>query len=371
MTQDRALAGAATATTHGNEPGARVDLRSDTVTRPSAGMREAMMNAAVGDDGFRDDPTLIELEERVASTLHVEAALFVPSGVMANQIALRLHTQPGDEVIAHRRSHVVNHEAGAPAALAGVTLRLLDSDEGILYADDVRENLRIGEDGHLAPTTLICFENPHNGCGGVVVPQNNVLGVAAYAHRRGIRLHLDGARLWNAAVASSRSVGELAAPFDTVAVCLSKSLGCPVGSLIAGRRDDMNRARRLRRMMGGMMRQAGLLAAAGLYALDHHVERLVDDHRRAQTLAEEIHVATGLPVQTPQTNIVYLDIPRGHGLRIGRDNGEPGLRQRLADRGVLTTGTDDRVRLVTHMDIDDEDIEQAAEAVHHVFENYR
>ena len=344
-----------------------IDLRSDTVTRPTEAMREAMMRAEVGDDGFGDDPTVRELEARVAAMLHMEKALFVPSGVMANQIALRLHTQPGDEVIAHKRAHVVNNEAGAPAALAGVTIRLLDSPDGVLYADDVHANLHVGEDGHLAPTALICFENAHNACGGTIVDQGNILGVAAFAHRRGIKLHLDGARLWNAAIASGRSMSELAAPFDSVAVCLSKGLGAPVGSLIVGSAKLMARARRLRRMMGGMMRQTGILAAAGLHALDHHVDRLVEDHQRASTLADGLRDVAGLQVNEPQINIVRVVVAPTHPLRIAEDNGGADLLDLLAEKGVRATRDGGALRLVTHLDINDDDIDAAVDAFSAIF----
>ncbi len=348
-----------------------VDLRSDTVTRPTEAMRAAIAAAPVGDDAFGEDPTVIELEERIASLLQKEQAIFLPSGVMANQIALRLHTSPGDEVIAHARSHVVNNEAGAPAAIAGVTLRVLDSPDGSLYVDDVRDNARTGEDGRLPPTSLICFENTHNSCGGKVVPQQGILQVAAYARRRRIRLHLDGARLWNAGLASGRSVGELATPFDTVSVCLSKGLGAPVGSLLAGSAGDLARARRLRRMMGGTMRQAGLLAAAGLYALDNHVERLLEDHQRAGALAEARGAMPGGVVAEPQPHIGDVHIPRGHPLQVERTGGERGLIERLRGRGVLATGEDNRVRLVVHLDIDDDAIDATVDAFNDIFEPYR
>ena len=248
-----------------------------------------------------------------------------------------------------------------------MTLRLLDSPDGCLYADDVHANLRVGEDGHLAPTSLICFENAHNDCGGTVVPQANILGVAAFAHRRGIKLHLDGARLWNAAIASNRSMGELAAPFDSVAICLSKGLGAPVGSLIVGSTKLMARARRLRRMMGGMMRQSGILAAAGLYAIDHHVERLEEDHRRAEMLAEGLGELESVEVNAPQINIVQLTLRPGHPLRVRAENGGEGIVSLLQKEGVLVTGSNVRVRLVTHLGIDDDDIDAAVETFSAIF----
>ena len=246
-----------------------IDLRSDTVTVPSPAMRQAMFEAEVGDDVFGEDPTVVRLEARVAELLGKEAALFVPTGVMGNQIALHVHTRPGDEVLLAERSHIYHYESGAPAALSGVQLRPLGDARGTVTADDVVAGTRGGYDWE-PRTRLLCLENTVNKAGGLVYPQDVAEEACAEAHARGLATHLDGARLWNAAVASGRLEAELAAPFDTVNVCLSKGLGAPVGSVLAGPADLMRRARRVRKMLGGGMRQVGILAAAGLHALQHH-----------------------------------------------------------------------------------------------------
>lgn len=336
-----------------------VDLRSDTVTQPGPAMRAAMAAAEVGDDGFRDDPTVLALERRVASLLQKEAALFVPSGTMSNQIALRLHAQPGDAVIAHRNCHIFEAEAGGAAALAGVTMLLLTSDDGGLDLEEVRANLHLEEDGRSPPTTLICFENTHNARGGMVVPPENIERVAALARHHGLRLHLDGARLLNAAAACRRSAGELAASFHTVTFCLSKGLGAPAGSLLVGDREQMERARRLRRMMGGMMRQVGILAAAGLYALDHNVARLAEDHLRAAQLAAALSEIPGVRLSTPQTNIVRFALAPTHPVARDIERGGVGLVSRLERAGVLVTGRQGVYRAVLHLGVDDDDLDRA------------
>lgn len=340
-----------------------VDLRSDTVSRPTPAMRAAIAEAVVGDDGFRDDPTVLQLEARVASLLQKEAALFVPSGTMANQIALRLHTQPGDAVICHADAHIVHHEAGAAPALSGVTLTLLPSEDGILDVEDVANAMRTREDGYSPQTRLVCFENPHNGAGGRIVPQLQIDAVAALCRRNGVALHLDGARLWNAAVASGRSLGELAAPFTTISVCLSKGLGAPVGSLLVGERAQIERARRLRRMLGGMMRQAGMLAAAGLYALDNHVERLAEDHRRAELLASALAEIPFVRVVPPDTNIVRFRLRGEHPIWRATQRGEPSLVERAAAEGVVLRGEGQSFRAVLHLDVDDDGLDHAIDVL--------
>ena len=342
-----------------------VDLRSDTVTRPTAGMTAAMVGATVGDDVFGDDPTVIALQERVAALVGKEAALFVPSGTMANQLAVRAHCRSGDEVLAHARSHVFNYESGAAAALAGVQLRVLDSDDGSLPVEVLEASVHGDEDAHLAPTRLVCFENTQNGCGGVVVPERNVEAVAAIARARGLAMHLDGARLMNASLATGRPPGALAAPFDTVSLCFSKGLGAPVGSALCGSSELIRRAHRFRKMYGGGMRQAGILAAAGLYALEHHVERLADDHRRARRLAEALAGMPGAVVdlERVQTNLVYFALHPGHSLGRPAADGRPGIVHALAQRGVLITGSPARLRAVTHLDVDDRGLDRAIDAL--------
>lgn len=340
-----------------------VDLRSDTVTRPSAAMRTVMEAAPLGDDVFRDDPSVLRLEAYAAEALGKEAALFLPSGTMANQVGLRLHTRGGDEIIVHARAHIYNYESGAQSALAGVAVRPVDSEDGTLPVDVVRKSLHVIDDPHLAPTTLIAFENTHNGCGGRVVPQENIDAVVELARSHGIALHLDGARLFNAAVASNRDVASLAAPFDTVSVCLSKGLGAPIGSILAGRQEAMHLALRYRKMYGGGMRQAGGLAAAGLHALHEHVAGLAEDHRRARTLADAFAVIEGLHVDrdSVHTNIVYFDLDPSHPLAASGD--ADALVNALEADEILLTNGGLRCRAVTHRDVDDEGIGRAIAAM--------
>lgn len=339
-----------------------VDLRSDTVTRPTPAMRAAMAAAEVGDDVFGDDPTVHALEAKVAQLLGKEAALLVPSGTMANQLAVRVHCRPGDEAIVHAGAHVLNYEGGAAAALSGVTLRALASTDGSLGVAAVAAALHLADDPHLAPTRLICFENTNNACGGTVVPEADVAAVANLARSHGLAMHLDGARLWNAAVATGRPLTALAACFDTVSVCLSKGLGAPVGSLLAGTRAHIHHARRVRKQFGGGMRQAGILAAAGLHALEHHLARLADDHHRARTLAEGIAEVPGLTVDRArvETNLVYFDVDPDHpAAQAGLAQARIDLTARLRARGVWIAGTASRLRAVTHLDVDDAGIERA------------
>lgn len=342
-----------------------VDLRSDTVTRPTPAMRAAMATAEVGDDVFRDDPTVLALESRVASLLGKEAALFVPSGTMANQVALRVHASPGTEVIAHAGAHLYNYEGGGAAALGGVQVRPLESDDGTLPLAAVQRAWHDDSDPHLAPTSLIAFEDTHNACGGVLVPRENIDEVATFARSKGTPLHLDGARLWNAAVASGQSVAELAAPFDTVSVCFSKGLGAPVGSALVGSSAHMRRALRLRKQLGGGLRQAGVLAAAALHALDHHRERLADDHRRARRLADAIASTPGLTcaVHRVQSNLVYFGTAPGHRFGELDEAGRPALVGLLRERGVWVTGSAVRLRAVLHLDVDETALEQVLNAL--------
>ena len=342
-----------------------IDLRSDTVTRPTVAMRAAMADALVGDDVFGDDPTVIELEARVASLLGKEAGIFVPSGVMANQIAVRLHVRPGEEAIVHAGCHIYNYEGGAAAALSGVSLRPLASADGSLDPAEVLRNVHGAADPHLAVTRMVAFENTHNFCGGTVVPQANILAVAAVARAHGLAMHLDGARLMNASVASGTRAVELAAPFDTVSLCLSKGLGAPVGSVLVGSRDAIARARRIRKLFGGGMRQVGILAAAGLYALDHHVARLYDDHRRAFHLATAIAETPGLVcnLENVQTNLVFFDIAADHPRMQAPMEARTKLIAELHEKGVLLAGGPYRLRAVTHLDVDDAGIERAIAAL--------
>ena len=340
-----------------------IDLRSDTVTRPTAAMKEAMFSARLGDDVFGDDPTVIALQKQAAKLVGKEAGLFVPSGTMANQLALRAHTRHGDEVIAHAKSHIFNYESAAPAALAGVTVHTVDSDDGTLPIDQVEACIHQTDDPHFAPTRLICMENTHNGAGGCVVPRQNIDDVVSVARGRGLALHMDGARLFNAAVAEGGDPRDYTRYFDTVSICLSKGLGCPIGSLLLGSRSAISVAYRFRKMYGGGMRQAGILAAAGIYALDNNIDRLADDHRRARQLAEAIHSLPGLSVdlERVQTNLVYFHLDAAHPLA-ETQGGTPLLTHRLVDEGVQIVGTHGRYRAVLHLDVDDDGLQQAIDA---------
>lgn len=318
-----------------------VDLRSDTVTRPTRAMREAMAWAEVGDDVFGDDPTVNALEAQAAQLAGKEAALFVASGTMGNQIAIRLHTQPGDEVLMEARAHPYNYEAGSAAAVSGVQTRLLVTEDGLLSPDIVRAAIR-PENVHFAPASLLCVEDTTNRGGGGVYPIEALDALCATGRELGLKLHLDGARVFNAVVASGIPLARRLEGFDTASFCLSKGLGAPVGSLLVGSHADIHRARRIRKMFGGGMRQAGILAAAGRYALDNHIDRLAEDHRRAATLAAGL-ADLGYTVRTPQTNIIYVTIE------------EAGAKQAaLAEAGVRCIAVAaNSIRLVTHLDIDD------------------
>jgi threonine aldolase len=333
-----------------------IDLRSDTVTRPTPQMRAAMANAEVGDDQFGEDPTVNQLQERIAALLGKEAAMWLPTGTMANQVALRTLTTPGDDVVVSRESHAVWHETGGGAANAGVQF----TEIGAGGTFTVEEFLRSRKPrGHLLypPTTLVEIENTHNRAGGVVVPQHDMDSICRAAHANGIATFLDGARLWKAAAASGRVLTELTSGFDLVSVALSKGLGAPGGSLLAGSREVIARATRFRRMFGGAMRQVGIFAAAGLYALDHHLDRLVEDHDNARhlagRLAESPHIA--LDLTTVQTNIVMFHLADG-----APDAATVVLR--AAERGVKVFAFGPRtIRAVTHLDVTRAQCERAAE----------
>ncbi|MDQ3369332.1 MAG: beta-eliminating lyase-related protein [Myxococcota bacterium] len=330
---------------------ASVDLRSDTVTRPTGEMRAAMASAEVGDDVYGEDPTVRRLEERVAELLGTEAALFTPSGTMANQIALRAHTRPGDEVIISRDAHCWRHESGALAAIAGVQTQMLLGHT--FSALEVRAAFR-PEDPYQSPTRVVSVENTHNMGGGICWEPAQLAEVTGAAHALGMMTHLDGARLWNAAVATQQTERQLAAGFDSVSVCLSKGLGAPVGSLVGGSRDFIRRCHRFRKMHGGGMRQAGILAAAGLHALGHHRARLVDDHANARALGEALANAKHLSVDLARihTNIVMIDLARGTAEAMVALAREAGV--------LLGTAGPQRVRAVTHLDVDRDAVMRAA-----------
>jgi threonine aldolase len=326
-----------------------IDLRSDTITHPTDAMREAMARAEVGDDVMGEDPTVNRLEALAAERTGKPAALFVPTGTMANLVAVMAHTRRGDEVILEDQSHTFLMEAGGMAALAGVMPRPLATERGHITAAQFEDALR-PPDAHFAPTTLVCIENTHNRHGGTVAPVDLVAGLGAAAHRRQIQLHMDGARLFNAAVALGLPASQLTAPVDSVSFCLSKALSAPVGSLLCGERDFIVRARHLRKMVGGGMRQAGVVAAAGIVALETMVDRLADDHRLARRLAEALAVLPGLEVDLGrvETNIVRVALP-GHDARTVVDRMKSaGVRVSVLNAHML--------RLVTNRHVTDDDV---------------
>lgn len=336
-----------------------IDLRSDTVTRPTPDMLRAMAEARVGDDVLGDDPTVIALQERVAAIMGKEAACFVPSGTMANQTAIRALTEPGDEVIAHRDSHIIHYETGGPAALSGVMIRPLDGECGLFDEADVVAVVR-PVSAHFPVSRLLVVENTHNRGGGAVWPIDRIRRVTAEARRHNLRLHLDGARIWNASAATGIKPAEYARHFDTVACCFSKGLGAPVGSAVCGDRDTIARVVRFRKMFGGAMRQAGYLAAAALYALDHHVERLAEDHANARRLAEGLANIPGITVPMPvETNMVFFDLDPRLGPAAAFCDRLAAMERPVR---VLPTGPQ-RIRAVCHLDVSADAIEAAITAI--------
>jgi threonine aldolase len=335
-----------------------IDLRSDTVTRPTPEMRAAMARAAVGDDVYGEDPTVNRLQERAAEIFEREAALFVPSGTMGNQICIKVHTRPGHEAIVEEKSHIYNYEMSAMAVISGVLPRVIRARDGIPDWPSIEEAIR-PKSPFRATTGLICLENTHNMAGGTVVPVERVEEICARAHERGLPVHLDGARIFNAAVALGRSVAELTRSADSVMFCLSKGLGAPVGSLIVGSRDFIEAAHEVRKMLGGGMRQAGVLAAAGLIALEKMPERLHHDHENAQRLAAGLAEIPGIALdpERVQTNIVIFSIAA-----TGMTTGE--FSARLKERGVLAQGiSPTEMRLVTHYDVSREDCLRALQII--------
>ena len=333
-----------------------IDLRSDTATRPTAGMRAAIAAAAVGDEQRREDPSVNELEARAAVLLGQEEAVFLPTATMANQIALRLHTEPGDELLGEENCHVFISELGGPAIHSGVVTRGLPGVGGRFTPEQVRAAYRVPAI-HSPRTRVVWVESSHNASGGRVWPLGEIDELRALCDELDLRFHLDGARLVNAAVASGESAATIGARFDTVTLCLSKGLGCPLGALLAGPAEAIGRARRLKHLFGGAMRQAGIVAAAGIYALDHHVERLADDHARAKRLAVGLAEAgLGVDPDRVETNFVQIDVaPLSHAEAIAL----------LAEHGVGLTATvhPGVLRAVTHLDLDDGDIDRALELI--------
>ena len=336
-----------------------IDFRSDTITKPTPAMREAIATAEVGDDVQGDDPTVQALERRTAEILGKPAAVYMPSGTMTNQVAIRAHTEPGDEMLCDANAHVYLYEAGAPAALSGLMVRLLAGVRGIFTADDLAAALR-PRNVHLPCSKLVCLENTHNRGGGSIWPMAQIEQVAAVAREANLRLHLDGARLWNASVATGIAEREYAGHFDSVSVCFSKGLGAPVGSALAGEEVFIERARRFRKMFGGGMRQAGIIAAGALYALDNHRGRLAEDHANARRLAEGIAPLPGidLTVEHVETNIVIF---RATSMPAAE------LSETLKAAGVLAPATGpDTIRAVVHLMITVEQIDEAISIFHRV-----
>ncbi len=337
-----------------------IDLRSDTVTRPTEAMRRAMYDAEVGDDVFGEDPTVQRLEVAVAELLGKEAGLFVPSGTMGNQLAVRVHTQPGDEIILDKTCHIFNYESGAASALSGVQLRTLPGERGVLTAEQVDAAIRYGYYWE-SPTRLICLENTLNKAGGVVYPLEHIEAIGELARARGLRFHLDGARLWNATAATGIAEKTYAAPFDTVNVCLSKGLGAPIGSVLVGSADLIKQAHRFRKMYGGGMRQVGILAAAGLHALEHHRPHLAYDHAKAQRLAEGLAAIPAFRIDptSVETNIVMFDTLTDEAIPV---------LERLQPEGVLMVPFGPRtIRATTHRDVSIDDIDKALAVMQRLF----
>lgn len=337
-----------------------IDLRSDTVTRPSHGMRQAMAGAEVGDDVLGDDPTVQALEAAAAERVGKAAALYMPSGTMANLVALLTHCGRGDEAIVGSQSHILHHEAAGAAALGGINLRPVSNDDrGHIDAGEVRSLIR----GAPPRTALICIETTHNRCGGAAIPLGEMREISAEARAAGVPVHIDGARIFNAAVALESDPATLAAEGDSLSFCFSKGLGAPVGSVLTGPADFIDRARINRRMVGGGMRQAGVIASAALYALEHNVDRMAEDHANARRLAGGLaalpHVA--LDAASVDTNIVFFEIDD--------DAAEADFRARMAAEGVLCSGTSTRrIRMVTHLDVDSDAIDQAIAAAGRVLQ---
>ncbi|WP_290661720.1 low-specificity L-threonine aldolase [Ignavibacterium sp.] len=338
-----------------------IDLRSDTVTRPSQEMRKAMYEAEVGDDVFKEDPTVNKLEEYAAELLGKEAALFVTSGVMGNQICLNVLTNPGDEVICERDAHIFNYESGSPAKLSGIQLLPVEGKNGVFTADQIEPLIRPASAYYMPRTKVIEVENTHNRASGAVWPLEKIIDLKNLARKYNLFYHLDGARIWNASVATGISVKEYASHFDSISCCLSKGLGAPVGSIIAGTKDFIKEAYRVRKSWGGGMRQAGILAAAGLYALKNNIERLKEDHDKAKYLAQRISENPNLEidVEAVQTNIILfkpLRLSVEEGIRLCKEEGL-----------LLSIGKVDLIRAVTHMDVSFDDIKKSADIIDSVF----
>lgn len=339
-----------------------IDLRSDTITKPSQEMRKAMYDAEVGDDVYKEDPTANELEKYAAELLGKESALFVASGVMGNQICLNVLTQPGDEVICEKDAHIFQYESGSPAALSGLQLSLVDGTNGVFTPEQVEPLIRPESAYYMARTKVIEVENTHNRAGGTINPIGNIRALSELAKKYNLYFHLDGARIWNASVETGISPADYAKHFDSVSCCLSKGLGAPIGSIIAGTKDFIKEAYRVRKAWGGGMRQVGILAAAGLFALKNNIPRLKEDHIKAKVLAEALSKISGLTIQKElvQTNIVMFTPSK-----MSVEN----FLAKAKDAGVLLgTGKVGVIRAVTHMDVSMEEIDQATKVIEKIMQ---
>jgi threonine aldolase len=333
-----------------------IDLRSDTITRPTEAMRRAMAAAEVGDDTFKEDPTVLRLQARVAELTGKPAALFVPSGHMGNQLSLRAHSQPGDSVVCHSGSHIVAYETGAMCALAGLQPFTIDTPDGTFTTEQVRERLQ-PLNIHNPKNRIVALENTHNRCGGTIWPLQQVQDLGRFAHELGLVVHMDGARLWNACVATGTQPADWLAEADSVSLCFSKGLGAPVGSMIAGETEFIERCRFFRKQFGGQMRQAGVLAAAALHGLEHHWPRMAEDHANATLLADMLADSPGLSVAAPQTNIVMIDV-------MAPDVSAPQVVATIGEEDVhMFAIGPQRLRAVTHLDVSTEQVRQAGEVI--------
>ena len=334
-----------------------IDIRSDTVTQPTEGMRKAMLEADVGDDVLGDDPTVIKLQNKAAELLGKETALYVPSGTMSNIVATRTHTSPGDEIVTEAHSHIYRYEGGAFAALSGCSVALVDGKNGLMTSEQVSSSIRKAEGSlsHYPNGSLVCVENTAQGGGGSVYSQEAIDDICKVAREKDCKLHMDGARLFNASVASNTDPARMVRDFDSISICLSKGLGAPIGSVLVGSKEDLAQAHRWRKMFGGGMRQAGMMAAAGIYALENNIDRLREDHRRARKFAEALVEMPNFSVNldTVQSNIVYIGVGKGRSKQ---------MIEKLAKQDIDILDTDDStIRAVFHLHIGDEDLEKIIE----------
>ena len=334
-----------------------IDIRSDTVTQPTEGMRKAMLEAEVGDDVLGDDPTVIKLQNKAAELLGKESALYVPSGTMSNIVATRTHTSPGDEIVTEAHSHIYRYEGGAFAALSGCSVALVDGKNGLMTSEQVSSSIRKAEGSlsHYPNGSLVCVENTAQGGGGSVYSQEAIDDICKIAREKDCKLHMDGARLFNASVASNTDPARMVRDFDSISICLSKGLGAPIGSVLVGSKEDLAQAHRWRKMFGGGMRQAGMMAAAGIYALENNIDRLREDHRRARKFAEALVEMPNFSVNldTVQSNIVYIGVGKGRSKQ---------MIEKLAKQDIDILDTDDStIRAVFHLHIGDEDLEKIIE----------